>query len=97
MQSTLRECAPSDPIASLLQSLAELHDGNLADAEALVQTEGMLNLSNLCVLSEAAAEVLSHHGGDLCLNRLSALTEGVARALSKQKGWRLSLDGLSEL
>lgn len=57
-----------DQIVSHLQSLTELTDENLHEAELAAQVRGHLNLDNLIQISDRAALILSKHAGPLSLS-----------------------------
>jgi len=78
-----------------LESLSDSF-GHVALAKKLAHQKGVLYLSSLKSLSDAAAEVLSNHKGGLNLYGLTSLSDSAAEALSKQKGW-LNLVSLTSL
>lgn len=88
---------PTDPLLSRVQSLTELRDEHVEEAERFASLESELDFCHLRELSELAAEALAKHRGNLRLDHLAALPEGVAMALSRHCGYQLSLNGLSEL
>ena len=92
------------------EALVFLHasDGGIADghhyfktisvqtAERLVQTEDILNLSTLTILTPDAARILGQFKGELWLDRLPSISDEVATGLSKHVGY-LNLDGVERL
>jgi hypothetical protein len=67
---------------------------------AILQSPGgndFLSLCGLQILTEDLATTLSNYEGSLILDGVKELSESMADALSRNRGDRLSLDGLEQL